>query len=506
MRLQALVSLMVVILAAISPLPVLAKADTAEKVVAGLMVINALRGTSDSELHRLGNQLDEGLVRQYGTTTNGLERVQRAVNRLEVDPAKRPQVRVLESPEVNAMAVPGYIYATSALVSRATDDQLAGVMGHELSHISAGHCKRAINRARLAQGIGGALTLANANDSITAGVSLLALVTLFDYSRGEEYEADRLGASRAAKAGYNADGLASFLEGQAGKGGSGNRLLASHPETTHRVAALREGTVGSVHSAPTESPAPTKPTKTSSQKAIAPRFSVSFTGFASEEFRRGFMIEAETQNQPVDVRDWGGDYQVVLTGDEVPTLNVSADVSGSGRSGYARGGVSDIITWKTVADIKSGSGFLATQSAAATGARTYLHMGTFSQRGSISLDVYNAWLGQSLQGKTLRALVPKVLRRLQDEEGKRQESLRQAEANRGSAPAATYRYTMFVNGTQIQVRLGRSLSYDSQIGIYKKGRQIGTLKADYFDAAQTKVWVSGDLDAALERGVAFKSL
>ncbi len=495
LRLKGMVVVLVVLAAMLSQVATRADEATTQKVVAGLMVLNALRGTSDSELLQIGRQLDEGLVRQYGTTTNGLARAQRVVARLEPHTAKRPEVKVLNSAEVNAMAVPGHVYVTSALLSQANDDQFAGVMGHELSHIEAGHCRRAINRARIAQGVGGVLYLANANQSIATGVSLLALATIFDYSRGEEYEADKLGAERASQAGYSHDGLASFLERSEGNSDRANQLLSSHPRTDRRVTALREGNAGSVRAT----------SAGTVRGSVVEKFSVSFTGMNSEQFSQGFLLLADHEGQPVDVLDSGGDYPIQLNGDQ-RDLPLGVNVSTSGRDGYVNTGVTDRMTWVLVADIYQGNRRLTPESASASGWRGYLHAGKFTSHGAVTLDFYNSYLGESLQGQAVRGLVPIVLHRLQEQERLRVANQpREATGDGSVEPAATYRYILMLN-REVPVALSRSLSNDSPIGIYRGSHQIGSLKVDWFNNDHTKVWVSGDTGVAQQKGVTFKSL
>ena len=488
-----LVVVVAVLMVGLLPPPVQADDETLNKVAAGLMVLNAFRGISDKELLEVGRQLDEGLVRQYGTSSSGLERAQRVVNRLESDPAKRPTVKVLNTGQVNAMAVPGHVYVTSALMSQANDDQLAGVIGHELAHIDAGHCRRAIQRARIAQGIGGALYLADANQSITAGVSLLALATIFDYSRGEEYEADRLGAQRAAQAGYAYDGLASFLGRSEGNSDRTTRLLSSHPRTDRRVAALRQqsgpASAGTVKS------------------EVVPQFSVSFIGTNGDLLSQQFVLVAKQEGQPVAVSDWGGDYQVRLTG-ETRDLPLGVDVSTRGQGGYVNANVSDRVTWTLTADLRRGQDRLGAETASATGWRTSLNAGTFSSRNSVSLSSYSSWLGQTLQGHAVRSLAPIILHRLQEEERLRIANQPRDPATGAAAPERHQYLLMSVNNDMepIQVVLTRALDHDSLIGIYRGDRQVGTLKAVVFNAIRTKVWVAGDVGVAKQKGVTFKSL
>ncbi|HEX6375339.1 MAG TPA: M48 family metalloprotease [Allosphingosinicella sp.] len=123
------------------------------------------------------------------------------------------RVTVLNSPVMNAFAVPGgYLYVTRQLVGLANDEaELASVLGHEAGHIAARHSserKRAgIFSQILAVGLGvvtGSSQLANLAGQVTQGLVL-------SYSRKQEYEADDLGVRYIAAAGYDPTASASFL-------------------------------------------------------------------------------------------------------------------------------------------------------------------------------------------------------------------------------------------------------------------------------------------------------
>ncbi|HEX8622229.1 MAG TPA: M48 family metalloprotease [Allosphingosinicella sp.] len=122
-------------------------------------------------------------------------------------------VTTLNSPVMNAFAVPGgYLYTTRQLVALANDEaELAFVLGHEAGHIAARHSserKRAsIFSQILAVGLGvvtGSSQLANLAGQVTQGLVL-------SYSRSQEYEADDLGVSYLASAGYDPAASASLL-------------------------------------------------------------------------------------------------------------------------------------------------------------------------------------------------------------------------------------------------------------------------------------------------------
>lgn len=165
------------------------------------------------------------------------------------------RITVLDTPIVNAFALPGgYTYVTRGLVALANSEaELAGVIGHEIAHVTARHGarrQRAANSTALVAGVLGAVLSAgtgiNANvtgDLAAAGGGLL----LAGYSRENEYEADNLGIQALARAGYEPMAQADFLaalgayavyqnDGQKVKTG----WFASHPNNQERVAKARE--------------------------------------------------------------------------------------------------------------------------------------------------------------------------------------------------------------------------------------------------------------------------
>ena len=123
---------------------------------------------------------------------------------------------MLDSPVVNAMALPGgYIYITRGMLERInSEDELAGVLGHEIAHVTARHSAQQISKSQLAQ-LGLVLGAVVAGPEVLQQYGQLAelgLGLLFQrYSRQHETEADLLGTGYMAEARYNPIGAERML-------------------------------------------------------------------------------------------------------------------------------------------------------------------------------------------------------------------------------------------------------------------------------------------------------
>ncbi|MFQ5706242.1 MAG: M48 family metalloprotease [bacterium] len=158
--------------------------------------------------------------------------------------------RVLDSPVVNAFALPGgYVYVTRGLLAYMNSEaELAGVEGHEIGHITARHAASQYTKAQLSQigfGMGSILFPPSVlvGNAVQAGVGLLFL----GFSRGYERQADSLGVEYSSRIGYDAGQMAHFfttlhrLQEQSGQGLPD--WLSTHPDPEDReVATLRMAT------------------------------------------------------------------------------------------------------------------------------------------------------------------------------------------------------------------------------------------------------------------------
>ena len=182
-------------------------------------------------------------------------RLQRYVNnvgRWLASQTERPdlpwQFGVLDTPGVNAFAVPGgTIFVTKGLVQRMKSEaELAGVLAHEIGHVVKKHHLKAIQKNAQASLAGEALNMATQDRNSEARGKLVSFGTEM-YSRGldkgDELEADRLGVVIAARGGYDAYGLPAVLQTLQAMNPQDSSLalmFKTHPAPAERLDALSE--------------------------------------------------------------------------------------------------------------------------------------------------------------------------------------------------------------------------------------------------------------------------
>jgi len=160
------------------------------------------------------------------------------------------EVRVINDPKVvNAFCMAGgkmAIYSGMWEKLKATDDEIAQVMGHEIAHALADHTRERMSIAYTSQ-VGtqiAAIALASReNQGIAlAGAQMAALLAIqLPNSRGGEAEADQIGIELAARAGFDPASAASLWEKMGKEGGGGPpEFLSTHPSPENRAARLRE--------------------------------------------------------------------------------------------------------------------------------------------------------------------------------------------------------------------------------------------------------------------------
>ncbi len=164
---------------------------------------------------------------------------------------------VVDDPAINAFALPGgYIGVhTGLLEATRNEDELAGVIAHEVAHVTQRHIARAIH-ANSRQSIVstalmlGAIILGAAGGSGDAAQAAIAVAQgtavqqRINFTRSNEYEADRIGIAALAGAGYDPHGMASFFEVMSRQTPSSPEMrapefLRTHPVTTARIAEAR---------------------------------------------------------------------------------------------------------------------------------------------------------------------------------------------------------------------------------------------------------------------------
>ena len=155
-------------------------------------------------------------------------------------------IKVIDSDEVNAFALPGgFFYVNKGLLLAADNEaELAGVMAHEIAHVAARHAVENQTKATLLEyaALGGSIFLGGIPGMIyqnTAGIGLLGIFMKF--SRAAEEEADKLGVQYMYAAGYDPGAMATMFEKLEAKNkkkpGFISRAFATHPAPPDRRAS-----------------------------------------------------------------------------------------------------------------------------------------------------------------------------------------------------------------------------------------------------------------------------
>ena len=163
-------------------------------------------------------------------------------------PGLQYHVKILDSPVVNAFAVPGgYIYLTRGILAQLNNEaELIGVLGHEMGHITARHSvsqqsKQQLGTLVLIGGMIASEQFAQYAEYAMQGMQLLFL----SFSRDNEREADRLGVEYSSKIGYDAHKMADFFQVlqkmnmEATQGGVPT-FLSTHPDPGDRYNSVNQ--------------------------------------------------------------------------------------------------------------------------------------------------------------------------------------------------------------------------------------------------------------------------
>jgi predicted Zn-dependent protease len=190
------------------------------------------------EVERSSKLIDDPIVTEY------VNRV--GQNLVRNSDARVPfTIKVIDSDEVNAFALPGgFFYVNSGLILRAQEEsELAGVMAHEISHVTARHGTKNATKGELMQLATIPLILLGpggwAGYGIYQGLNLAIPITYLKFSRDAEREADFLGLQYMYKAGYDPNSYVTFFEriqaDEKRRPGTIPKVFSSHPPTPERI-------------------------------------------------------------------------------------------------------------------------------------------------------------------------------------------------------------------------------------------------------------------------------
>ncbi|MGB1077501.1 MAG: M48 family metalloprotease, partial [Bdellovibrionales bacterium] len=222
---------------------------TGERQFAGLM--------SETEENRIGYEQHPEILKSFGGEYDNpkLQAYVREIGARVAKDTERPDVQykffLLDSPVLNAFAVPGgYIYTTRGLVATANSEaELAGVLAHEVGHITGRHSAERYSRGVLTQLGATVASAAIGSAAASQAIGLGANLYSSSYSRGQESQADELGVRYLHKSGYDTSAMAGFLsqleadhqlqQKVTGKKNDAPSFFSTHPNTAGRVTVAK---------------------------------------------------------------------------------------------------------------------------------------------------------------------------------------------------------------------------------------------------------------------------
>lgn len=211
----------------------------------------ATKATTAADEYSIGRELVASELWLSGPWENEAQqlRVERIARRV-VAASDRPDlvfnVTLINDGEINACALPGgFLFVNRGLLEKVTDDELAFVVGHELSHVILRHSASTVNLKDATMAVTSLSGARAAGDRATAAVKEEELYLMMaGHSRQLELEADLYGMLYTVRAGYPAaaasDALA-LIQKEVGDVSASELPWASHPMFTERIAELHKG-------------------------------------------------------------------------------------------------------------------------------------------------------------------------------------------------------------------------------------------------------------------------
>jgi beta-barrel assembly-enhancing protease len=208
--------------------------------IKGAQIIQ-LSNVSEAQEASLGAQTNQSILSQVKLYQNPaissyVDRIGQRLARSSARPNLKYIFQVVEDDSINAFAtMGGYVYVNTGLIKAADNEaQLAGVIGHEIGHITGRHSLEQIKKTAITQGASSLLGV-DSDKIVQMGVQLA--LTLPN-SRQDEYDADRRGLTNMIQSGYAPTAMPEFMK-KLMRGNSSPEFLSSHPAVGERVNNLQ---------------------------------------------------------------------------------------------------------------------------------------------------------------------------------------------------------------------------------------------------------------------------
>jgi predicted Zn-dependent protease len=205
----------------------------------------------------LGAEAAPKFVEQYGgdIPSPAIQKYVSNIGQRLAAVSERPDLEwefhAVDSAVINAFALPGgKVFVTRGLLEKLQSEaQLAGVLGHEVGHVTAQHIGQQMTRAMIITGIGVGVGIAGQRSDddwlkvLGAGTSVGGGLYMLSYGRDQETQSDELGVRYMTRIGYNPIGqvqVMKVLKRASGGGGRGMEFLSTHPYPDTRIKHLNE--------------------------------------------------------------------------------------------------------------------------------------------------------------------------------------------------------------------------------------------------------------------------
>lgn len=201
----------------------------------------------------LGLQSTPELIREFGGLSSD-ERLQSRVDEIGTRLVNNSVARntewefefyVLDAPDtINAFALPGGpVFITTGLLSEfENDDQIAGVLAHEIVHVLARHSAQRIAQNELTNGLIGAVAVASGDANAAQTAAMIAQLINMRYGREDELQSDTLGVCLMYSAEYDPNEMVAVMEilAAASSGPRPPEFFSTHPNPENRIRQIEE--------------------------------------------------------------------------------------------------------------------------------------------------------------------------------------------------------------------------------------------------------------------------